>query len=163
MRAQTGAGRITTFTCHPEFLDAPVLLPPGVPGAARGVAMKPPPPWRVLVVGADPATFDLLDEWLAEADCHVAADSPHDAGPANGYALVVVDVPYPRHRPCEVLQRVAARHDGTPVLALSATFHCGVDLCGEVARSLGVAGVLAKPIRRDALVSAVRRLCGASP
>ncbi|HEX6704197.1 MAG TPA: hypothetical protein VF169_05505 [Albitalea sp.] len=108
---------------------------------------------RVLIVGADPATFALLDEWLAQAGWRVCADADRD-----GYALIVVDVPYPRRPPSDVLRELAARHAGTPVLAMSATFHSGIDVSGEVARSLGVAGVLPKPLRRDALVSAVRRL-----
>ena len=35
---------------------------------------------------------------------------------------------------------------------MSPTFHSNVERSGEVARSLGVAGVLPKPLRRDALL-----------
>jgi hypothetical protein len=44
------------------------------------------------------------------------------------------------------------------VLALSATFHASVECTGELARSLGVAGVLPKPLRRETLIAAVRNL-----
>jgi DNA-binding NarL/FixJ family response regulator len=72
--------------------------------------------------------------------------------------LVLVDLAYPRHGASQVLQRVADEHAGAPVLVLSATFHASVDPHGELAQALGVGAVLPKPIRRDALLSAVRRL-----
>lgn len=108
---------------------------------------------QLLVLGADGATLELLREWLG-ADGYAVTSEPDD--PAQRYALVLVDVPFPRQGPSAPLQRVA-RGD-TPVLALSATFHSTVERSGEVARALGVAGVLPKPIRREALLDAVRSL-----
>jgi CheY-like chemotaxis protein len=127
----------------------------------------------VLVVDADRATRDLLDEWLAgsgyrvaaaEAEAEAEAEAGAGAGAASGgAALIVVDLPFPRQGGQAVLQRLAAQHPGVPILALSSTFFASVACTGAVARELGVAGVLPKPIRRDALVAAVTALAGTGP
>lgn len=135
----------------------------------------PPPCTRtdagplVLVADADRATRDLLDEWLAGSGYRVApadpqADPPAGSGAApGGAALIVVDLPFPRQGGQAVLQRLAAQHPGVPILALSSTFFASVACTGPVARELGVAGVLPKPIRREALLAAVTALAGPRP
>ena len=121
----------------------------------------------ILVSGAETSTVDLLREWLAEAGWQVqaeAAPAPEpastptvtDPDSAHRFALVLVDLAYPRLGAAGELQRVARAHAGVPVLALSATFHASAEGSGQIARSLGVAGVLPKPIRREALIHAVR-------
>jgi CheY-like chemotaxis protein len=117
----------------------------------------------ILVIGADGATRELLREWLAEAGWQVvedaaAAPSSGEGKEGRGLALVLVDLAFPRLGRAEALQRVAHEHAGVPVLALSATFHASAEGSGQIARSLGVAGVLPKPIRREALMNAVRTL-----
>lgn len=104
----------------------------------------------VRVIGADPALRGLLEEWL----------EPHghrlvEGGRAD---LVVVDIPQPRRDGVEVLERIALKHPAAPRLVLSSSFLPGVDCCGPVARSLGVAGVLPKPLTREALTEAVQRV-----
>ena len=117
----------------------------------------------VLVVDADPDTLTLLREWLTAAGWDVAdaatcGDAPMDVN------LVLIDLAFPRRGDAASSQRrIPPVYAGVPVLALSATFHASVAPWGEVARSLGVAGVLPKPIRREALVAAVRHLSGARP
>lgn len=106
----------------------------------------------VRLVGADPAVRGLLREWL-EPQGHRLVDG----GRAD---LVVVDIPQPRRDGTEVLSRVALEHPAAPRLVLSSSFLPGVDCCGAVARSLGVAGVLPKPLTREALLDAVRRVTG---
>jgi CheY-like chemotaxis protein len=129
--------------------------PPAPKGPSAGDASAP----AVLVVGTDDPTRELLREWLADAGWRVVVDLALDALPATAYALVLVDVPFPRQgRSTPALARLAADHAGTPVLALSATFHSSVERSGAVAQALGVAGVLPKPIRRETLVAAVRHL-----
>ena len=44
------------------------------------------------------------------------------------------------------------------MIALSSNFFPGVESTGAVARELGVAAVLPKPVTREALVAAVRRV-----
>jgi DNA-binding response OmpR family regulator len=111
----------------------------------------------VLVLDTDRTTLELLREWLTEAGWAVVDDDRDPDGAAR-FHLVLIDIPYPRQGRSTSLQRIAAEHAGTPVLALSATLHASVEPCGDVARALGVAGVLPKPIRRDALLAAVRTL-----
>jgi DNA-binding response OmpR family regulator len=108
---------------------------------------------QVLVVDADPALLGLLEEWLGEQGCSVTQE---DAG--GRFDLVVVDVPHPRQGALDVLKRVARAYAGAPVLALSSNFFAGIESTGAVARALGVAGALPKPLARDALIAAVRRV-----
>ena len=118
-------------------------------------------PPAVLVVDADRDTLALLREWLSEAGWVVLDDATHE--PAVPVHLVLIDLAFPRRGAAGMLQRMAIEHAGTPVLALSAMFHASIEPQGEVARSLGVAGVLPKPVRRDALIDAVRRLSRPPP
>lgn len=117
---------------------------------------------RVLVIGADNATYGLLAQWLEDAGCEAVDEADAPCAPAGGWQVVVVEVPFPRDG-LAGLRQVGARHPGVPVLALSATFLPHVARSGETARALGVAGVLPKPLQREALVAAVRRLSEAPP
>lgn len=116
--------------------------------------MQSPPHPRALVVDADLATFDLVRTWLADDGWQVS----DAAAPGERFDVALVDVPYPRECGPQRVREVAAAHPGTPVVVLSATFFGSVDCCGPCARSLGVAGVLPKPLARDALTAALQRL-----
>lgn len=107
---------------------------------------------RVLVLGTDAATFGLLAEWLAADGWQVDAQA-QGAAPA----LAVIDVPYARDGCAEQVRAIARAHPGTPLLALSPTLFGSVLCDGDCARKLGVAGVLPKPLAREALLAAVRR------
>jgi DNA-binding response OmpR family regulator len=112
-------------------------------------------PWPcVLVLDADRATFGLVSEWLAGDGWRVS----EAAVPGETPALVLVDVPYPRHDGAQHLKRIADAHPGAPVIALSPTFFGSVLCTGDCADALGVAGVLPKPVSREALVAGVRKL-----
>ena len=133
-------------------------MPPNASHASlrrASATMKPTAP-TVLVVGAERHTFELLHEWLTEAGWRVADESTRDTWAP--FHLVLVDVAFPRRDGATTLRRVSAEHAGTPVLMLSGMFHASIEACGELARSLGVAGVLPKPVRREALTAVVRRL-----
>lgn len=106
------------------------------------------------MMDADPALVGLIGEWLADIGPVTAVRG--DAGGACD--LLIVDVPFPRQGEANPLRRLAAAHPGTPVLALSSTFFTGIEPHGAVAHSLGVGGVLPKPVAREALVAAVRHL-----
>jgi len=121
-------------------------------------------PCRVAVVGADATTLALLREWLPAPNWELRAeDRPSHESSAEPIAadcdLLIVDVPWPRGRR-DIAPEGSMRgaRPGTPVLALSATVHAGVDPTGAVAHSLGVAAVLPKPLRREMLVDLVLRL-----
>lgn len=109
---------------------------------------------RVLAVDVDGPLLGLLEQWLE--GCEVLA-SP-GGGPVD---LVIADLPYPRQAG-ERLQALAAAHPGVPILALSSSFLGEIPGGGALARSLGVAGALAKPVTQAALLAAVRRLLPAA-
>ena len=111
--------------------------------------MSPAPNPRILIVDADPALWELLSEWLGAVGCTIVEEAPD---------LVLVDVPSPRNGGAEVLARLRARHGDTPLVALSSQFFSRVEQSGAVARGLGVAAVLPKPVAREALIAAVRTL-----
>jgi hypothetical protein len=108
---------------------------------------------RVLVFGTDAATFGLLAEWLAADGWQVDTA----AAPGVAPALAVIDVPYARDGCAEQARHIARTYPGTPLLALSPTLFGSVLCAGDCARKLGVAGVLPKPLAREALTAAVRR------
>jgi len=124
---------------------------------AAGVPSEPGGRPRVLLVDADPALQELLEQWLEEEGCSVLS-----AAAGHGSAdLVIVDVPFPRSDSGGALRRVMTEQPGTPVLALSASFFPGIESDGAAARRLGVAGALAKPVTQGALLATVRRLLAA--
>lgn len=104
---------------------------------------------RILVVDADPALYGLLEEWLAEEGCRVVDHEPD---------LVLLDLPLSREAGAGLVRKLAARHPGKPLVALSSNFFAGVEANGAVALALGVNAVLPKPLARAALVGALRRL-----
>ena len=125
----------------------------GLNGSSHCAPIEP----RILVVDTDRALLGLLEEWLGPCGRVVEADQD---GARNGerFALLIVDVPQPRRGGMELLQRLAGEHPGTPIIALSSTFFPGIESTGGVARTLGVACVLPKPVGRESLLTAVRSL-----
>jgi DNA-binding response OmpR family regulator len=113
---------------------------------------------HVLVVEADCSLFGLLEEWLGAEGCAVEYECACNASTAQRVDLVIVDVPFPRQGGLELLQRIGQKYPGVPVVALSPTFFASVECAGAVARALGVASVLPKPLARDALATTVRAL-----
>jgi DNA-binding response OmpR family regulator len=127
------------------------------PLAANGL-LRPPVVWLAEI---EPELAALLAEWLAEVGI-VALGA---GGSAEGELawpqrvdLVVVDIPFPRLGAPAQLQGLTLAWPHAPVLALSGTFFANVAARGAVARELGVAGVMAKPVSRDAWLTEVRRL-----
>jgi CheY-like chemotaxis protein len=104
---------------------------------------------RVLVVDADPALNGLLEEWLSEEGCRVVQQDPD---------LILVDLPLPRQTGANLVRQLAARHPGTPLIALSSNFFGRIEANGAVARALGAAAVLPKPLTREALIGTLRKL-----
>jgi CheY-like chemotaxis protein len=117
------------------------------------------------VVDADLATFDLMREWLepdgwrvVELESGKLGAGGHDGADgdkADAPSLVIVDLAYPRHAALPALARLREALPGVPLLVMSPTIFDGVGCCGPCARQLGVAGVLPKPLSREALVAAV--------
>jgi CheY-like chemotaxis protein len=115
---------------------------------------------KILVVDADAATQGLIQEWLTEHGCDVVAGTSATRAPEAPFDLALVDVPFPKNDGCARIHDVSEAHPDTPIVAMSPTFFSSVECQGHVARALNVAGVLPKPVRRDALIAAVDRLLG---
>ena len=110
---------------------------------------------RILVADADCALYGLLDEWLTGSGYVLAGACAPEERVHDGYHLIVVDLPFPREGG-DVLRQLRREHPGTPIIALSASFFPGIELSGALARALGVASVLPKPVTRESLLVAVR-------
>src|SRR5690348_11193239 len=111
---------------------------------------------RVLALNTDESILALLAEWLSGRGYEVMVDCGEAA--CDGFDLIVVDVPFPRQGGQEMVKRVAAAYPGSPILAISSNFFPDVKSDGAVARALGVASVLPKPLTRDLLTAAVDQL-----
>jgi CheY-like chemotaxis protein len=112
------------------------------------------------VIDADAVLFALLDEWLADAGC--ALERWNGGAPPRGpFDLALADLPYPRRGGHDLLKQIGLGHFRMPVVALSSNFFPGVEGSRAVAKALGVAAVLPKPVTREALLAALGELCPA--
>jgi hypothetical protein len=111
---------------------------------------------RILVLGADRALFELLEEWLAEQGYEAfAADRvPPDAAPH----AVIFDAPFDDTAAAARLAQVALDYPRVPILLLSSRLFTGVRSAGPIARALHVSSVLPKPVNRDTLLRVVDSL-----
>lgn len=99
----------------------------------------------------------MICEWL-DADGWQVLEPASDA-PASDLDLVVVDLPFPRAgTSVDPLQAIRHEYPGVPVIVISSTVFGNVGCYGPCAQSLGVSGVLPKPVAREALIGAARRL-----
>jgi CheY-like chemotaxis protein len=110
------------------------------------------PVGSVAVVDAEPALYELLVQWLEDHGWRVQRDA---SAPVD---LVIVDLPFPREGHLGVLKRLAHELPGVPVLALSSNFFPGIEANGAVARALGVAATLPKPLSQTLLLGTIRKL-----
>ena len=115
-------------------------------------------PLRILIVDADAPLFGLLAEWLRASGWELEQTSSADIDGHERHDLILIDVPFPRRGGADAVRRVARAQPGIPIAVLSSSFFAGVEPTGAVARSLGVAAVLPKPLKREALLDAVRRV-----
>ncbi len=129
------------------------------------MTLRTPDRPRVAIVGADRATHALLEEWLLAdgiepIDGRLAAEpGAADAARLRDSAdIVLVDVAFPRDQGVAFLRTVADAYPAVPIVALSSGFFANVDCSGPCARRLGVAGVLPKPVPREALLDALRNV-----
>jgi CheY-like chemotaxis protein len=116
----------------------------------------PPSPHRVLVLDGDALTQSMICEWL-DADGWQVQEPTTDQA-AGDLDLVVVDLPFPRAGSFDALQAIRREYPGVPLIVISSTVFANVGCSGPCAQSLGVSGVLPKPVSRDALIGAARRL-----
>jgi CheY-like chemotaxis protein len=109
----------------------------------------------------------LLEEWLSEAGYRVHAVASHDLRSNRleeilaSADLVIVSVSMPKHAGGQLVREIRAMHPGTPLIAISGQFLPGLSANGAIAQTLGVQLVIAKPLTRNDLLSAVRAIIGA--
>ena len=103
---------------------------------------------------ADCAFVGLLKEWLTALGRVLGRA---DEAPQR-YDVIVVDLPHPREECADMVSALAREHPGTPIVALCANLLPGVEPCGRVARELGVACVLPKPVTQETLMAEVRKV-----
>jgi CheY-like chemotaxis protein len=111
---------------------------------------------NVLVLETDPATRSLFVEWFDEEGWQVL--DPSSADTAAPLALVVLELAFLREGGLQPLADTKLRYPGVPIVVVSPTVFASVGCCGSCAATLGVAGVLPKPIARATLIEAVHRL-----
>jgi DNA-binding NtrC family response regulator len=102
----------------------------------------------------------LLEEWLRGAGYRVRGYSTHSAPRTAGADLVIASIYMPKHAGARLANDIRATYPGTPMIAISAQFRADLSTAGTTAQSLGVAQVMAKPLTRDVLLTAVNAIIG---
>jgi hypothetical protein len=115
-----------------------------------------PNPRNVLILEGDRAMRSLMAEWLTDEGWDVVDPSRADAAPP--LSLVVLELPFARGDALQPLDDAKLRFPGVPILVVSPTVFTSVRCFGDCADTLGVAGVLPKPVARATLIDTVRRL-----
>jgi CheY-like chemotaxis protein len=112
----------------------------------------------VLVIDDNEGLAELLERYLAGYLCRVVAALDGQEGLRQAQNLapeaIVLDVMMPETHGWQVLQRLKndPRTSGIPVIV------CSVITLPELAQALGAAGFLAKPVRQDDVMDALRQL-----
>jgi DNA-binding NtrC family response regulator len=102
----------------------------------------------------------LLAEWLGDAGYRVHSSARPTLQSQHKVALVIISICMPKHAGAQLIEETRAAHPGTPLIALSGQFRCGLSTAGPTAQALGVRQVIAKPLSRDALLQATQAMIG---
>ncbi|MET0230363.1 MAG: response regulator [Rhodanobacteraceae bacterium] len=114
----------------------------------------------IVIYEDDELMRGLIAEWLGEEGYRVRTPAPHETR-RDDAALVVVSVYMPKRAGAQAVREIRAAHPSAPVIAISGQFRAGLAAEGAAARALGVQQVIAKPLRREELLEAVRAMIGA--
>jgi CheY-like chemotaxis protein len=125
----------------------------GRPGAAMLVAMR-----RVAIYEPDDLMRALLREWLTAAG-YAVGDSTMGSD-LTAPDLAIVSVETPKSEGAVWIRGLQHDYPGTPIIALSSRARSGLCSNGAAAQALGVARLLAKPLRRHELLMAVDEAIG---
>jgi CheY-like chemotaxis protein len=121
----------------------------------------------VLLVDDDPGVREIFGEALRLAGYRVVTAADGRAALAElGHGpidLIVADLFMPEVDGLELLRRLRRQESRTPVIAVSAGGELEQVQLLELARALGAARVLEKPVAVAELVGAVRELVPAGP
>ena len=116
--------------------------------------------YRILLIDADTALLGLITEWLTVDEFSVIAGESDPEPPAGKFDVVIVDIPFPRNRSQNALTHIRDTYGNIPIIVVSSHFFAGIESAGDIARTLGVSRVLAKPLTREALTAAVHTTLG---
>jgi DNA-binding response OmpR family regulator len=114
----------------------------------------------IVIYEEDHLTRNLLREWLGEAGYRVRRGELREAQSARPADLVIASIYMPKQSGSKWVRDIRAAHPGVPLIAISGQFRSGLRAAGETAQSLGVQQVMAKPLVRVDLLSAVRDMIG---
>jgi DNA-binding NtrC family response regulator len=117
----------------------------------------------IVIYEEDHLTRNLLHEWLGEAGYRVHSGALREAKCACPADLVIASIYMPKQSGSRWVRDIQAAHPGVPLIAISGQFRSGLRAAGETAQSLGVQQVMAKPLVRVDLLSAVRDMIGTPP
>jgi DNA-binding NarL/FixJ family response regulator len=115
---------------------------------------------NVVIYEDDVLMRALLEEWLCEAGYDVSARASRDVR-RDDADVVVASVYMPKRAGVEALREIRAAHPNAALIAVSGQFRAGLSVDGAAVRVPGVEHVIAKPLRRDDLLEAVRAMIGA--
>ncbi|MFZ0501290.1 MAG: hypothetical protein WAU49_10130 [Steroidobacteraceae bacterium] len=104
---------------------------------------------------SDDLMYGLLCEWLGGAGHTVGNPTRIHGSDMPRADLVIVSISGPKREIDLLTHCVRSVHPGTPIVALSSQARQGLSSNGGLARELGVARVMAKPLTRRELVAAV--------
>ena len=109
----------------------------------------------IAVYESDDLMYGLLCEWLRGTG-HIVQNSARTPDrEMPGADLVIVSVSGSKREIEPLIRGVRGVHPGAPIVALSSQARLGLSSNGVLARELGVARVMAKPLTRQELVAAV--------
>lgn len=101
----------------------------------------------------------LLREWLSSAG-HVVQDPTAAQGAIPRADLVIMSISMRKGEAQLLIRGMQRIHPGTAIIALSSQARLGLSSNGVLARELGVARVMAKPLARKELITAVDDILG---
>jgi DNA-binding response OmpR family regulator len=102
----------------------------------------------------------LLEEWLSDAGYRVQGGARPTVQTQGKVDLVIISIYMPKHEGAQLVHEIRAAHPGTPLIALSGQFGCGLPSAEATAQTLGVGQVIAKPLTRGALLELIHAMIG---
>jgi len=112
---------------------------------------------RVAIYEPNDLMRALLREWLTAAGYTVRDSVDSDLTMPD---LAIVSVETPKSESGVLIRGLRHYYPGTPIIALSSRARSGLCSNGAAAQALGVARLLAKPLRRHELLMAVDEAIG---
>lgn len=152
-RGPTGTlGRVTTPPDSPFQVSCDAATRSSDPSNA-GCGSSAPGKLAALAT-LQPTTRNLLSVWLAEQQWEVVDFDRLQRVPD----VIIVEVSYPRTESPAQFSRLADGYPAVPIVLISPMVVSGTPSRGDVARQLGVAAVLAMPLRRGELLATIHEL-----